>query len=174
MTCYVTASPQGQRLWGHSFSKEALSILPLRETLEARTEPVLAQLGYTLVDVEVAGAPRRPIVRFYIDAATGVTLDDCARVSRELGDLIEAEDLVPGSYVLEVSSPGATRPLKRERDYRHFLGRTVRVAFRERIEGPAEVTGLLVAFEDGLVHLETGEGRLVFPLSAVTRAQLEL
>ena len=131
-------------------------------------------MGYTLVDVEIAGATQRPIVRFFIDAVTGVTLGDCARVSRELGDLIEAEDLVPGSYVLEVSSPGATRPLKREREYQHFLGRRVRVTFRDKSDGPPEATGLLAAFENGLVHLETRDGRLVFPLSAVTRAQLEL
>jgi len=131
-------------------------------------------LGYTLVDVEVAGPHGRPILRFYIDAADGVTLDDCARVSREIGDLIEAENLVPGGYVLEVSSPGATRALKREREYAHFVGRRIRVAFRDRPDGPAETTGQLVAFDGGLVHLETPDGRLVFPLSAVSRAQLEL
>jgi ribosome maturation factor RimP len=124
--------------------------------------------------VEIAGPPRRPIVRFYIDAETGVTLDDCARVSRELGSLIDAEELVSGSYVLEVSSPGATRALKREKDYVHFIGRKVHVTFRERGDGPGEATGVLVAFDNGLVHLETDDGRLVFPLSAVNRAQLEL
>jgi ribosome maturation factor RimP len=148
--------------------------LPLRDSLEARTGPALAGIGYTLLDVEVAGPYGRPILRFFIDAHDGVTLDDCARASRELGDLIEAEDLVPGGYVLEVSSPGATRVLKREREYEHFVGRRLRVTFRERHDGPAEATGQLVAFEAGLVHLETADGRLVFPLSAVGRAQLEL
>lgn len=140
----------------------------------ARTEAALAGLGYTLLDVEMVGPHARPIVRFYIDSPDGVTLDDCARASREIGDLIEAEDLVPGRYVLEVSSPGATRVLKGEREFRHFVGRRVRVAFRERRDGPSEVSGELAAFADGLVHLETAEGRLVFPTSAVVRAQLEL
>jgi ribosome maturation factor RimP len=170
----VSLRPSRRSPWGHSFSKEALSILPLKESLEARTEPALAGLGYTLLEVEVAGPHGRPILRFFIDSPDGVTLDDCARASRELGDLIEAEDLVPGSYVLEVSSPGATRALKREKDYQHFLGRRVRVAFRERRDGPAEVSGQIVAFEEGLVHLETADGRIVFPVSAVGRAQLEL
>lgn len=124
--------------------------------------------------MEVAGPHGRPILRFFIDAADGVTVDDCARASREIGDMIEAEELVPSGYVLEVSSPGATRALKREREYSHFIGRKLRVAFRERQDGPAEVTGQLVAFEQGLVHLETSDGRLVFPLSAINRAQLEL
>jgi ribosome maturation factor RimP len=127
-----------------------------------------------LVEVEVAGSKRRPLVRFFIDSPAGVTVDDCARASRQLGDLIEAEEIVPGSYVLEVSSPGATRPLKTERDYRLFAGRAVRVWFREPHDGAREVTGTLAAFEQGLVHLETVDGRLIFPLTAVARAQLEL
>lgn len=95
-------------------------------------------------------------------------------MSREIGDLIEAEEKVPGSYVLEVSSPGATRPLKRERDYRLFVGRNIKVMFRAPVEGHSEIVGMLAAFEEGLAHVETKEGRVVFPVSAVSRAQLEL
>lgn len=127
-----------------------------------------------LVEVEVHGSRRRPLVRFFIDTPAGVTVDDCARVSREIGDLIEAEEKVPGSYVLEVSSPGAMRSLKRERDYRLFIGRNVKIAFREPVDGRREVSGQLAAFEEGLVHLETADGRLIFPLSAVGGAHLEL
>lgn len=170
----MTLALKAKSLRAFFFAGRRFPILPLRESLEARTDLALAALGYTLVDVEVGGPHGRPILRFYIDTPDGVTLDDCARVSREIGDLIEAEDLVPGGYVLEVSSPGLTRSLKREREYRYFIGRKLRVAFRERKDGPAEVTGELVAFEEGLVHLETPDGRLVFPTSAVNRAQLEL
>jgi len=168
------ARPYRRSSWGHSFSKEAFLILSLQADLEAWAEPIISSLGYTLVEVEVLGSRRRPLVRFFIDAPAGITVDDCARVSREMGDLIEAEEKVPGSYVLEVSSPGATRPLKRERDYRLFLGRSLKVAFRAPFEGRTEVTGTLAAFEEGLVHVETAEGRLIFPLSAVRAAQLEL
>ena len=127
-----------------------------------------------MVEVEVFGSRRRPLVRFFIDAAAGITVDDCARVSREIGDLIEAEEKVPGSYVLEVSSPGATRPLKRERDYRLFVGRNVKVTLRAPVDGHSEIFGTLAAFEEGLAHVETKDGRVVFPVSAVSRAQLEL
>lgn len=127
-----------------------------------------------MVEVEVLGSRRRALVRFFIDAPAGITVDDCARVSREIGDLIEAEEKVPGSYVLEVSSPGATRPLKRERDYRLFVGRNVKVMLRAPVDGHSEIVGTLAAFEEGLAHVETKDGRVVFPVSAVSRAQLEL
>ncbi len=97
----------------------------------ALVEPVLDELGFELVDVEYLGAGGRRVLRIYMDRPGGVNLDDCARVSREISVLIDVKDLVPESYVLEVSSPGLNRRLKKEKDFVWAMGKKVKVRMKD-------------------------------------------
>src|SRR5262245_66375908 len=90
--------------------------------LRERVLALLEQSDLELVDVEVGGSPRGLIVRVLVDKPGGVSVEDCARVSRAVGDDLEAADAFPGRYTLEVSSPGINRPLKRREDYERFAG----------------------------------------------------
>src|SRR5262245_62668445 len=98
----------------------------MREDREARLRErvtaLLAQSDLELVDVELGGSSRGLVVRVLVDKPGGVSVEDCARVSRAVGDDLEASDAIPGRYVLEVSSPGIDRPLKRREDFERFAG----------------------------------------------------
>jgi len=124
--------------------------------LWTRLEPVLAEQGYALVEVELAGGPGgRPVLRLYIDKpAGGVTLDDCVAATQVLGPLLDAEDLINARYTLEVSSPGIDRPLRKPADFARFSGEAIRVTTHAPVEGRKRFNGILRGFEDGLILLE--------------------
>jgi ribosome maturation factor RimP len=146
--------------------------------LEAAVEPVVLPVvqahGLTLVDLEVRGSDRRMAVRIYVDKAGGVTVGDCQQLSREVGDVIDVANLVPGSYDLEVSSPGLDRELRKDRELRWAAGRTVRVWTREPIDGRRELGGRLIIVDEEALTLATGEGPRRVPRSLVAKLRLEV
>lgn len=147
----------------------------LIERLAALAQPILEEEGLELVELEFKRSARRSVLRFFIDKPGGVTLDDCSALSTQLGDLLDVEDLIPHRYVLEVSSPGATRPLKRPEDYERFVGRLVNITTREPVEGQRHLTGRLVDFSDGRVTLEVpSKGPVTIGIEAIERARLEV
>src|SRR5437762_5385474 len=113
---------------------------PLRERLESGAQA----LGFELVDVELMGGRQNQTLRIYIDSPRGVTVDDCAEVSRQLSAILDVEDPFPGSYRLEVSSPGLDRPLVRPDEFRRFRGATVKVRLLDALDGRRNFTGRLV------------------------------
>lgn len=128
--------------------------------------------GFELVGVEMAQAGRSPLLRVYVDRPGGVTLSDCAFISRRVGVLLEVEDFIPGSYTLEVSSPGLERPLFSETDYRRFRGREIRLQTVEKIEGRRNFTGRLEDFSGGVVQLDCDGQIVLVPLNRVKKANL--
>ena len=94
----------------------------LNADLRTLLEPGVRALGFELVDSELAGRGRNAVLRVYIDGPHGVTVDDCAEVSRQLSAILDVEDPFPERYVLEVSSPGLDRPLVRREDFERFVG----------------------------------------------------
>lgn len=109
-------------------------------------EPEVNTLGYELVDLEARLGGRDGLVRLFIDSEDGITLDDCERVSHQVSALLDVEDPIPGHYVLEVSSPGVNRRLRRPGDYRRFTGERVKVELRvPREDGRRRFTGRLSA-----------------------------
>lgn len=128
--------------------------------MAALVEPVLEDMGMELVDAELLHSHGRWVLRLTIDKEGGVTIDDCAGVSRELGDLIDVKDLIPHSYVLEVSSPGLDRVLKREKDLLRAVGKKIKVKTRAPVEGRRNYVGTLEAFAQGMLHM-TVEGKAV-------------
>jgi ribosome maturation factor RimP len=142
-----------------------------------RTEvgDLLRDSGYELVDVETGRGSRGLVVRVIVDKPGGVSVEDCARVSRAVGDRLEAGGVIPGRYVLEVSSPGIDRPLKRAADYERFVGETVEIVTHEKIEGRHHYRGVLDGFDAALdaVRVRDEQGGLAaIPLSAIRKANL--
>jgi ribosome maturation factor RimP len=133
----------------------------LRERLIALVEPVLVQLGYELVDLELAPARSHAVVRLYIDAPAGVGLEDCATASREVSALLDVEDPIPNAYTLEVSSPGFDRVLRTQAHFGRFVGSRVQLELKEPRAGRRRFTGKLVTVDDSGIALEVEEERQV-------------
>ena len=137
-------------------------------------EPILIDKNIELFDIEVKGLGGRGVLRVFIDKEEGVTIDDCTKVSRELGTLLDVHDVIPGSYNLEVSSPGLTRPLKKPGDYIRFKGKTVKIKTIEDIENKTVFIGKLLGFIDETVSIETEGGEYLIPYNNIEKANLEL
>jgi ribosome maturation factor RimP len=143
------------------------------ERVRALAEPILADEGLELVDVEFRREAQGWVLRLYMDRAGGVTLDDCQKVSEQLGDHLDVEDLIDYPYSLEVSSPGLDRPLTRDDDFRRFAGKAVQFTTREAVEGLRNFRGCLAGLADGAVLLDLAGGRRVaIPRGLIARARL--
>lgn len=146
----------------------------IADRVRALTEEVITGTSYFLVDVEVRGHKGTRVVEVYIDSAEDFGHDDLAVVSKEVGFLLDVEDVVDGSYKLEVSSPGIKRPLKMPQQYQKNVGRTLRV--RYEANGSEEiVVGDVMAADDDEVELELSSGeRLQLSYGSITQARIEL
>ena len=133
-----------------------------REDYEARTEklllPLVERLGLELVDVEYVKEGSDYFLRAYIDKEGGVTIDDCEAVSRPLSDLLDEVDFIPDAYILEVSSPGLGRQLKKEKDFIRSIGKEVDVKLYKAVEKRKEFSGVLLENDsDSIVIDEDGQ-----------------
>lgn len=137
-------------------------------------EPVVRDHGLELVDAGVHGGGGRAVVRIVVDTPAGdgkVNVDRCAEVSREVGRGLDVAEVVRGSYMLEVTSPGIDRTLGREVDFRRSLGRKVSLETREPLDGRRRFKGELVAFDGSLATLCAGEERFDIPFARISRAR---
>ena len=146
----------------HSVSR---AVTPLIET-------ILDEMGFELVDIEYLSEHGRWVLRIFVDNEGGITVDDCTRVSREIGDLIHVKDHIPHEYVLEVSSPGLDRPLKKEKDILWAVGRKVKVKMERPIKGRRNFTGYVRSFKDSMLYLEVEDGLVTLPWGHVAKANL--
>ena len=136
-------------------------------------EPILDEMGIELVDVEYLSHYGKWVLRLYIDKDAGVTIDDCVRVSREIGDLIDVKEAVTQEYTLEVSSPGIDRPLRKEKDFIGAVGKKVKVRMIAPIEGRRSFTGYLKDFKNGTLYIEMdGTPPVVLSWAEVEKANL--
>jgi len=154
----------------------------LVEQIRAIAGRVAAGHGLEIFDVQFRREARGMVLRVQIDrpgpAATAdesVSVDDCTTVSRDLSAILDVEDVVPTAYILEVSSPGLDRPLRRAEDYVRFAGRRAKIVMREKVDGQAFVKGRLAGL-DGDTVLVDGDDRRRHrvPLQLITRANLEV
>lgn len=149
----------------------------LREALEALARPVADELGLEVLEVIVKGAKGSRVVRIVVDTLdtapeAGVGIDDIAQLSRALDELVEREDPIPGAYNLEVTSPGADRPLTRPRDFARNRGRRVRLELVD--DATEELVGELVEATGSTLTMATEEGDREVPLDAVRRGHVLL
>jgi ribosome maturation factor RimP len=156
--------------------------LSLVERLRDVAARVAATHGLEIFDVQFRREASGMVLRVQIDrpgpAATAeesISVDDCARVSRDLSAVLDVEDLVSTAYTLEVSSPGLDRPLRHADDYRRFIGRRAKLVMREPVDGQTFYRGRLGGFEDGAVLIDGDDGRPHrVPEGVITRANLEV
>lgn len=148
------------------------------ETIARITEliqPLLEAHGVELVELQYARPKRgRATLRLFLEQPGGITLEVLTRINRVVGQLLEVHDLIPGSYTLEVSSPGLTRALKQPEDYRRYAGRLVRITTRTPWEGRQVHRGILQGLEDETVCLQEGETAIRIPLAEIAKARLDL
>ena len=132
------------------------------EQYEARVEawitPVLEQHQFELVDVEYVREVGVWYLRCYIDKEGGITVDDCEVISRLLGEWLDKEDFIEDSYILEVSSPGLGRPLKKEKDFARSIGKDVEIRLHKAIDKQKEFTGTLTSYDADSVTLTMEDG----------------
>jgi ribosome maturation factor RimP len=134
-------------------------------------EPGVRALGCELVDVEFGGG-QRATLRVYIDKPGGVTVDDCADVSRQLSAILDVEDPLPGSYNLEVSSPGLDRPLVTVEDFHRHVGEEVKVQLLRPLDGRRRFKGRLLEATAERIAVEVDGQRFELALDAIERARL--
>ncbi len=141
-------------------------------SITALAEQVAASVGMEVVLVEIKRGGRS-IVRVYIDQAGGVSVEDCERFSKRFSVLLDVEDRIPFSYVLEVSSPGLDRPLVREADFQRFTGKRVKVRTSQPLRGQRNFRGRILGASGGNIRLELSPGQEVeMSLSQIERANL--
>src|ERR1700731_2452054 len=130
------------------------------EKVREVADRVAASSGLEVVEVELRGGGKARMLRIVIDKPAGVTHEDCANLSREVGTILDVEDVVPGnSYLLEVSSPGLDRKLLRPPDYERFMGNKVKLKTRTPVNGNQYFEGRLQSFDQGRVRLEVSASR---------------
>jgi len=144
------------------------------ERVKAIVDPILLSKGMELIDIEYRRESRGWVLRLFIDKEGGITLENCAHISEELGRTLDVEDFIPNSYVLEVSSPGLDRPLKKEKDFIKYLQRKIKVRTFDPIEQRRNFRGKLVKVFEGRIELEVEGQILQIPLSNVAKAHLEI
>jgi len=135
--------------------------------------PTLDSFGVELVEVEYRCENRGWVLRLYIDKEGGVSVGDCQRVSEQVGDLLDVEDLICHGYRLEVSSPGLDRPLVQERDFLRFTGKRAKISTHDPISNQRNFQGRILGVADHKVLIEADERGIVeIPHEAIARARL--
>lgn len=141
--------------------------------IKALAETLLQEEKMELADMELLREGRGWVLRLFIDKTGGVTLDDCASVSRQFGDHLEVEDLIPFRYTLEVSSPGLDRPLKKDRDFLRHIGNQIQVVTRSPWEGRSFFKGEMLAYQvSGTLSLAEKKKVWEIPVSLIAKARL--
>jgi len=135
-------------------------------------EPVVNGMGYDLIEIEHFPNPKHGVLRLYIDKEGGVNVDDCSSVSHQISALIDVEDPVRGQFNLEISSPGADRPLRRLKDFQRFTGSLVKLKTVMPLEGQRNFKGRLLEASEDTVVIETDDEEISLPMSAVEKARI--
>jgi len=133
--------------------------------------PILDELDLKLVDIEFT-KENRPILRVYIYDPKGTTIKQCEIVSRRLGELLDNEDLIPYSYILEISSPGLNRKLKNKEEYEIFKGRNIKIVLKEPMDKKNVFTGVLEGLEDDKVLIKDNDKLIKIDLDNISKARL--
>jgi len=144
----------------------------VQRVVEEMAEALLQAEGMNLVDLDYRKEGRRWMLRLFIDKDGGVTVEDCAAVSREFSDLLDAKDVMPGAYVLEVSSPGLNRRVRKKEDFSRFAGRKVEVRLAQAQEGRRKIVGDILRVEGEAVVVAAAEGTYTIALRNIAQATL--
>ncbi len=156
----------------HGMGQVMAGTSPVAEAVSRYAEPLLLGMQLELVDVQFRREGAGWILRLIIDSTTGIRVEDCVTVSREISTYLDVEDLIGHPYQLEVSSPGLERPLKKPADYQRFVGKNAKLTLRESLEGRRVFTGVLIEADETGVVLDPGSGGIRFAYDRITKARL--
>lgn len=148
--------------------------LPIEQKVEAVVTPIIQELGLELVDVEYIKEGAHWYLRLYIDKEEGIDLDDCTNVSHAVSELLDKNDPISQAYMLEVSSPGLERPLKKDEDFIRFQGKLIHIRTKEAFQGYHEFTGYLAGLENDEIILEYEKEKVKLPRNNIEKANLAL
>ena len=148
--------------------------MKITDQVAAFAEPIVAEHGCSLWDVEYVREGSDYILRLYIDKEGGVDISDCEAISRAVDPILDERDLIAGSYQFEVCSAGLERALKRPGDFQQFLGSPVTVKLYRPHNGLKEIPGILRGYEDGRVTIEAGKETIQFEKSQVALVRLRV
>ena len=143
-------------------------------TIQGFTEPLVADLGMELVEIQFRREGHGWVLRLFIDKEGGVTIDDCATVSRQVSAYLEVEDLIAHAYHLEVSSPGLERPLRKREDFIRYADRLARIKLREPMGELKVLVGTLLGLEGDTVVLALEKETVRIDLENISKARLTL
>jgi ribosome maturation factor RimP len=162
------------------FLKRLLKILKetmpkeIVDRVSAIADPILSNEGMELVEIEYRRESKGWVLRLYIDKEGGVTLDDCTRISQEVGRSLDVEDFISTPYTLEVSSPGLARPLKKEKDFMKYRNHMIKVKTIDPIENRRQFKGKLLGITENRIEIAMDGGVFQILLSNVAKANLEI
>ncbi|HKM14483.1 MAG TPA: ribosome maturation factor RimP [Marinospirillum sp.] len=141
--------------------------------LEQLIEPVVQSLGFEFWGLEFSGRGQHTLLRIYIESDQGISVDNCAQVSRQVSALMDVEDPIESEYTLEVSSPGMDRPLFKLDHYQRYTGHQVQLKLRLAYEGQRKFVGLLKGIEDDEIILQVDEDEYCFPFETIDQASIK-
>ena len=148
----------------------------ITDLVEELVTPITEEMNLELVDIEYVKEGKNYFLRVFIDSDTGVDIEECGTLSERLGEKLDEIDPIPHNYFLEVSSPGAERPLKNESDFQKAIGKNVAIKTYEPIDGEKEFEGELTSFDGDLVKLsvkvKTRTKEVTIPYEKVAKARL--
>lgn len=145
------------------------------ERIQKLVAEVVEGQGYELVEADLRGGGKNSVLRVFIDKPSGISIQDCEFVSRQLGTVLDVEDPIPFGYTLEVSSPGLDRKLIKDSDYTRFEGKLARVQTKVPLQSQRTFKGRLRGLDGGKILLELTKGGAVeIPLDVVQEARLEV
>ena len=150
-----------------------------RDTYEAKTEeliaPIIAQNGFELVDIEYVKEAGTWYLRIYMDKPGGITIDDCELVSRAFSEILDREDYIEDSYIMEVSSPGLLRPIKKDKDFERNLEKEIEIKTYRMIDKTKDFVGVLKSYDKDSITIEDESGPRTFLRSdlALVRPYIE-
>ncbi|MFB9329739.1 ribosome maturation factor RimP [Paenibacillus aurantiacus] len=151
-----------------------MSTSKIKTVVEEMVRPFLDENGFELVDIEYVKEGSNYFLRVFVDKEGNIDIDECGRISEYLSEKLDQNDPIPDAYFLEVSSPGAERPLKKPEDVRKAVGKHVYVTTYEPIDGSKEFEGKLLAFEGDEMVVEIGKKKHTLPYAKVASARLAI
>ena len=143
------------------------------QTIEQTVAAALEVKNVELVDLIIQNQGRKKLLQFFVDKAGGITLDDCSALTDTIDSILEMENLMEGAYILEVSSPGVKRALKKPAHFKKFVGERIRVVVKTPIEGRGFFTGQLASADDAGFVLDDGTTQFKFKYDEVKKVNLD-
>lgn len=143
------------------------------KTIEQTVAKALEAGGVELVDLVIQNQGKKKLLQFFVDKVGGVTLDDCGELTDKIDSVLEMENLIDGAYILEVSSPGVQRVLKKPAHFKQFLTQRVKIVLKVPLEGRGFFTGVIVSADDEGFTLDDGTNQYRFAYDNIKKANLD-